>query len=169
MPSSRCRRRIIGSRLGSVALAERVIDVRDDGQPLERLALPSPFAQHAGELAIREQHVIGPLEFGQRPADELVHHVGEHQAGANRHRARLGARRTEQHRYPGAPPWGMPGPATPAAPGRLLLGHDHRSGRRSLRAQVVDGVEARRQPPEDAALRHAPPLREHSRGNAVEP
>ena len=37
MPSSRCRRRIIGSRLGSVALAERVIAVRDDGQPLERL------------------------------------------------------------------------------------------------------------------------------------
>src|SRR5207302_108301 len=46
------------------------VDADAHGEPLQSLALPPPFAQNAGELAVVEQHIVGPFETADRPAEQ---------------------------------------------------------------------------------------------------
>jgi hypothetical protein len=50
----------------------------------------------------------------------------------------------------------------------LFFGEHDRSRRRTLRAEVVNGIETGRKRPKDAALWHAPTAREDRRGYVVD-
>ena len=74
-----------GRELGGNLVAD--VHSHSQREPLERLPLPATFAQHAGQLAVVEEHVVGPLQPRARAAQQLVHRVGHHEAGADRQRA----------------------------------------------------------------------------------
>src|SRR5213592_230618 len=62
----------------------------------------------------------------------------------------------------------MPGAAVPPPSGSLLLRQHDRSGRRSLRPEIVDRVETRAQGPKHPALRHAPAAGQRCSGYVVD-
>ena len=151
---------------------DRIDDVHTDAQrqPLQRLTLPAPLAEGAGELAaaLPDHDVIGPLEPRQWPAGALVHHVREHEPRAQGKRAQIRLLRTEQHAEPNAAGRRVPGAPVAAPPGRLLLGEHDGTGRRALGAELVDHVEAGGESREHAALRHSPALGETSGGHPIQ-
>src|SRR5207247_303503 len=144
------------------------VDADAHGEPLQSLALPPPFAQNAGELAVVEQHIVGPFETADRPAEQCIDRVRDGQAGANRYGAQHGVLRAQQHAEPDTAGRGVPRAAVSPPAGGLLLG-DHRGRRgRALEPELVNRIERRRELPEQPALRHAPPRRELRRRHAVQ-
>src|SRR5216117_2190566 len=144
------------------------IHAHTDRQPLQSLAVPTALAEDARELALPQQHVVGPFETGLEPAEEGIDRIRDGEPDAYRDHPQLGARRTEQHADPDAARRGVPR-ATVTSPSRgLLFGDHHRPRKGALRAEVVNGVEGRAELAKQAALRHAPPPGEIGCRHAVE-
>src|SRR5439155_12125689 len=76
------------------------IHAHTDRQPLQSLAVPTALAQDARELALPQQHVVGPFEAGLEPAEEGIDRIRDGEPDAYRDHAQLGAHRTEQHAEP---------------------------------------------------------------------
>src|SRR3989441_1931464 len=67
------------------------IHAHTDRQPLQSLAVPTALAQDARELALPQQHVVGPFEAGLEPAEEGIDRIrdGEPDARSEEHTAEL--------------------------------------------------------------------------------
>src|SRR5437867_1219852 len=76
------------------------VDTDAHREPLQPISLPTALAQNAGDLAVVEQHVVGPLEPRPRRAEQSVNGVGDGQAGPDRHRSHHRMRGPEQHAEP---------------------------------------------------------------------
>src|SRR5437867_1636414 len=137
-------------------------------EPLQPISLPTALAQNAGDLAVVEQHVVGPLEPRPRRAEQRVNGVSDGQAGPDRHRSHHRMRGPEQQAEPDPSDGRMPGAAVATTARGLLFGNHGRSRGRAMRAQVVDRVQCRAEPAKQPALRHAPAGGELRRRHAVE-
>ena len=88
------------------------------------------FGEHAGELAVPDDQVVGPLELGGEPGDRR-HRVEEGQRGGHRHQVHpLGLdgwshERGHQQRRTGR---GGPGAAPSTSAGLLMVGDDDEPG-----------------------------------------
>src|SRR5438445_449395 len=78
------------------------VDTDAHREPLQPISLPTALAQNAGDLAVVEQHVVGPLEPRPRRAEQSVNGVGDGQAGPDRHRSHHRMRGPEQPAEPDA-------------------------------------------------------------------
>src|SRR5205807_2604374 len=76
------------------------IHAHTDRQPLQSLAVPTALAQDARELALPQQHVVGPFEARLEPAEKGIDRIRDGEPDADRDHAQLGAHRTEQHAEP---------------------------------------------------------------------
>src|SRR5213596_2553561 len=76
------------------------VDADAHGEPLQSLPLPPPLAQNPGELAVVEQHIVGPFETRDRTAEQGIDRVGDRQAGADPYGPQHGVLRAEQHAEP---------------------------------------------------------------------
>src|SRR6266487_4664096 len=123
------------------------IHAHTDRQPLQSLAVPTALAQDARELALPQQHVVGPFEAGFEPAEEGIDRIRDGEPDAYRDHAQLGARRTEQHAEPDPPRRRVPRATVASPPRGLLFGDHHRPRPGASRGELV----------KQAALRHAPP------------
>src|SRR2546429_152666 len=89
------------------------IHAHTDRQPLQSLAVPTALAQDARELALPQQHVVGPFEAGLAPTEEGIDRIRDREPDAYRDHAPLGAPPTEQPAQPHpAPPRGPPATGT---------------------------------------------------------
>ena len=140
-----------------------------DGEPLQRVAVPASFAQDAGELAVREQHVVRPLEPDLDATEQGVHDVRDGEPHAHRHDSQLAARWPQQHAEPHAADGRVPGPPVPSPAGRLFLGEHDAARGRALGAEVVDGVERRVEPAEQSLLSQIRQQRRHPAHAVVRP
>src|SRR2546426_8563209 len=119
------------------------IHAHTDRQPLQSLAVPTALAQDARELALPQQHVVGPFEAGFEPAEEGIDRIRDGEPDAYREHAQLGAHPTEQHAEPDpARPRG-PRATVASPPPRLLFGDHHPPPQGALRGPVLNGVEGR--------------------------
>src|SRR5206468_3639308 len=76
------------------------VDTDAHREPLQPISLPTALAQNAGDLAVVEQHVVGPLEPRPRRAEQRVNGVSDGQAGPDRHRSHHRMRGPEQQAEP---------------------------------------------------------------------
>ena len=149
---------------------DRVAHVHADSQsqPLQRIALPAPLAQDAGDLAIHDDDVVRPFELGDGTTGELVHHIGQHEPRPDGHDTELPVGGLQQHPQPHATGRGVPGASDLTASGGLLFRDDHGARRGVLGGELVNAVEGGGDPAKQAALRHAPAPRQGRRGDAVQ-
>src|SRR2546426_9517885 len=79
------------------------IHAHTDRQPLQSLAVPTALAQDARELALPQQHVVGPFEAGLETAGEGIDPPRAGAAHTERGSTPPRARRNERHAEPGPP------------------------------------------------------------------
>src|SRR2546421_5257568 len=97
------------------------IHAHTDRQPLQSLAVPTALAQDARELALPQQHVVGPFEAGLEAAEEGIDRIRDGEPDAYRDHAQPGAHPPEPPARPNpAPPPGAPPTGTPPCRGLLL-------------------------------------------------